>query len=254
MPREVDLAGAHGVHGHLEGTVDGPRLVRRLNVDGDGQGDLNGHGGEQRAVYVYQLGSYRYWREQLQRDDFVFGQFGENFTVDGLDDDEVCIGDRYRIGSALFEVSQPRVTCYRVGIRMDEPRMPALLTGTVAPASTSASSKKAKVQPATTSSRSRPDPSAMTVASGNALLYLDRQPDPERLERALRIGALSPGWQASFRALLDEQRRGAPGGGNAGLAPPGPPPAWPGFRTLRVAAKRAESDNRGVARARSGRR
>ena len=107
--------------------VDGPRLVRRLNIDGDGQGDLAGHGGEQRAVFVYQIESYRYWQDYLSRDDFTYGQFGENLTVQGLTDDEVCIGDRYRIGSAVFEVSQPRVTCYRVGIRMDDARMPALL-------------------------------------------------------------------------------------------------------------------------------
>jgi MOSC domain-containing protein YiiM len=96
-------------------------------VEGDGQGDLAGHGGENRAVMVYQMDAYHYWEAQLGRNDFSFGQFGENFTVDGLSDDEVCIGDRYRIGSALFEVTQPRVTCYRVGIRMAEPAMPALL-------------------------------------------------------------------------------------------------------------------------------
>ena len=93
-------------------------MVRRLNIDGDGQGDLAGHGGEHRAVLVYQVDSYRYWQDQLRRSDFSYGQFGENFTVDGLADDEVCIGDRYRIGEAVFEVSQPRVTCYRLGIRM----------------------------------------------------------------------------------------------------------------------------------------
>ncbi len=107
--------------------AEGPRLVRRLNINGDGQGDLAGHGVEHRAVFVYQIESYRYWREQLGRDDFSYGQFGENFTVRGLADDQVCIGDRYRIGAAEFEVTQPRVTCYRVGIRMDDPRMPALL-------------------------------------------------------------------------------------------------------------------------------
>ncbi len=84
--------------------VEGQRQVRRLNIDGDGQGDLNGHGGEQRAVFVYQIESYQYWREQLSRDDFEYGQFGENFTVRGLPDDQVCIGDRYQIGEALFEV------------------------------------------------------------------------------------------------------------------------------------------------------
>ena len=134
----VSVNVGHAARDHLAGAgpcspasgrsrSSGPRTVRRLNVDGDGQGDLQGHGGEHRAVFVYQLDSYRYWQDQMHRDDFTFGQFGENFTVEGLGDDEVCIGDRYRIGSALFEVTQPRVTCYRVGIRMDEPRMAALL-------------------------------------------------------------------------------------------------------------------------------
>src|ERR1700749_385187 len=113
--------------------VDGPRMARRLNRDGDGQGDLAGHGGEPRAVFVYQIESYRYWQEQLKRNDFVYGQFGENFTIEGLADDAVCIGDKLQIGTALFEVTQPRVTCYRVGIRMNEPRMPALLTSSGRP-------------------------------------------------------------------------------------------------------------------------
>ncbi len=107
--------------------VQGRRLVRRLNIDGDGQGDLAGHGGEYRAVFVYQIESYRYWQSHLGRTDFTYGEFGENFTVEGLSDDEVCIGDHYRIGSPLFEVTQPRVTCYRIGIRMNEPQMAALL-------------------------------------------------------------------------------------------------------------------------------
>ena len=126
-PKEVPWQGKTVFTGVFKDPVTGPRRVRKLNVDGDGQGDLAGHGGEQRAVFVYQLDSYRYWERELGRDDFVYGQFGENFTIDGLSDDEVCIGDRYRIGSALFEVTQPRVTCYRVGIRMNDPRIPALL-------------------------------------------------------------------------------------------------------------------------------
>jgi MOSC domain-containing protein YiiM len=101
--------------------------VGRINVEGDDQADRLGHGGEHRAVFVYQIESYRYWQQQLGRDDFSYGQVGENFTVEGLADDEVCVGDRYRIGDALFEVTQPRVTCYRVGIRLEDPRMPSLL-------------------------------------------------------------------------------------------------------------------------------
>ncbi len=127
MPKDVPWQGRTVFTGVFKKPVTGPRRVRKLNVDGDGQGDLAGHGGEQRAVFVYQIDSYRYWERELGRDDFVYGQFGENFTVEGLSDDEVCIGDRYRIGGAAFEVTQPRVTCYRVGIRMNDPRIPALL-------------------------------------------------------------------------------------------------------------------------------
>src|ERR1700751_958740 len=79
----------------------GRRRVGRLNLDGDGQGDLAGHGGEQRAVFVYQIESYRYWQEQLSRTDFVHGQFGENFTIEGLSDHTVCIGDRSQIGNGF---------------------------------------------------------------------------------------------------------------------------------------------------------
>jgi MOSC domain-containing protein YiiM len=127
LPKNVDWRGKTVFTGVFKDPVGGPRRVGKLNVEGDGQGDLAGHGGEQRAVFVYQIGSYRYWERELGRNDFVYGQFGENFTVDGLGDDEVCIGDRYRIGTAVFEVTQPRVTCYRVGIRLNDPRIPALL-------------------------------------------------------------------------------------------------------------------------------
>src|SRR5215475_6953431 len=107
--------------------VTGRIVARRLNLDGDGQADLRAHGGEQRALLVYQLDSYRYWASHLGRSDLVAGNFGENLTVEGLADNEVCIGDRFRIGGAVVEVSQPRDTCYRVGIRLNHPEMAALL-------------------------------------------------------------------------------------------------------------------------------
>ena len=127
LPRDVTWNGKTVRTAVWKSPVTGRQMVRKLDIDGDAQGDLAGHGGEQRAVFVYQMDSYRYWERFLGRNDFTFGQFGENFTVEGLPDNEVCIGDQYRIGDAVFEVTQPRVTCYRVGIRMNEPRMPALL-------------------------------------------------------------------------------------------------------------------------------
>ena len=111
LPREHAWRGRSVRAGVWKEPVTRRRMARRLNVDGVGQADLAGHGGEQRAVLVYQLESSRYWEHELGRPKFPYGQFGENFTVDGLADREVCIGDRYRIGEALLEVSQPRVTC-----------------------------------------------------------------------------------------------------------------------------------------------
>src|SRR5712692_9661796 len=170
LPRDIMWRGKTVRTAIWKTPVEGWRMVRRLNIDGDGQGDLHGHGGEHRAVFVYQIDSYRYWQSQLGRNDFTYGQFGENFTIDGLCDEEVCIGDRYRVGGALLEVTQPRVTCYRVGIRMNEPKMPAL--------------------------------------------------------------------------LVAHERSGGATTGNAGLtAASGPPPAWPGFRPLRVSRKVRESKN-----------
>jgi ferredoxin-NADP reductase/MOSC domain-containing protein YiiM len=207
-----------------------------LNLEGDGQGDLTGHGGEQRAVFVYQIESYRHWQEQLRRSDFVHGQFGENFTIEGLPDDAVCIGDRYQIGSALFEVTQARVTCYRVGIRMNEPRMPALLTSSGRPGFYLRVLQEGEVGPGDEIVKVGEGKERMTVAEINALLYLPNHAR-DRLERALPIEALSPGWRSSFEALLQSQMSG-----NAGLAPEAAAhPTSPGFRPLRVTAIDQES-------------
>lgn len=215
----------------------------RLNIDGDAQGDLAGHGGEHHAVFVYQIGSYCYWQNQLRRTDFTYGQFGENFTVDGLPDDGVCIGDRYRIGNALFEVTQPRVTCYRVRIRMNEPLMPALLVSHDRPGFYFRVIDEAEVGAGDEIVRVMRGPETITVAEANALLYKPGHP-ADRLERALRIPALSTGWRRSFEALLEKARSAGAITGNAGLArASGPAPAWTGFRPLRVSGKTRESNN-----------
>ena len=238
MPKDVSWQGKTVFTGVFKDPVTGPRRVGKLNVDGDGQGDLGGHGGEQRAVFVYQIDSYRYWERELGRDDFVYGQFGENLTVDGLTDDEVCIGDRYRIGTAVFEVTQPRVTCYRVGIRMNDPRIPALLVSHRRPGFYFRVLEEGEVEAGDEIVKLASGPEQMTIVEADALLYLPGHPRQELL-RALRIPALSPGWQASFQALLD----GGADNGNTGLVVTSPPPAWPGFRQLTVTDVHGESDS-----------
>ncbi len=163
--------------------VDGRRMVRTLDIDGDEQADLAGHGGEHRAVFVYQMDSYRYWESFLGRSDFTFGQFGENFTVEGLPDNEVCIGDRYRIGGAIFEVTQPRVTCYRVGIRMKEPRMPALLVEHHGPGFYFRVLQEGEVGAGDDIVKIADGPERISVADVDALLYLPGH-SSEELQRA----------------------------------------------------------------------
>src|SRR5262247_4146009 len=243
LPRDVEWHGRIVRTGIWKDPVHGRRRVKRLNVEGDGQADLGGHGGEQRAVFVYQIESYRYWEERLSRRGLVYGQFGENFTIEGLPDDEVCIGDRYRIGSALFEVTQPRVTCYRVGIRMDEPQMAALLVAHGRPGFYFRVLEEGEVGAGDEIILVAPGPERMSVFTINALLYMPGHPHIQ-LERALRIPAMSPGWRASFEALLAQKQSGGMATGNAGLTPAsGPPPAWRGFRPLRVSRKVRESSN-----------
>jgi ferredoxin-NADP reductase/MOSC domain-containing protein YiiM len=236
LPRDIAWRGMTVHTGIWKDAVQGRRRVRRLNLDGDGQGDLAGHGGEHRAVFVYQIESYRHWQEELHRSDFVYGQFGENFTVESLPDDGVYIGDRYRIGSALFEVSQPRVTCYRVGIRMNQPRMAALLTSSGRPGFYFRVLEEGEVGAGDEIVKVGEGKARMSVAEVNALLYSPPHPR-DRLERAIEIAALSPGWRSSFIALLR-----SPSDGNAGLAPAAAAhPAAPGFRPLKVTAIDQES-------------
>jgi ferredoxin-NADP reductase/MOSC domain-containing protein YiiM len=216
-------------------------MVRKLNIVGDGQADLAGHGGEQRAVFVYQMDSYHFWEAFLGRNDFAFGQFGENFTVEGLSDDEVCIGDRYRVGGAEFEVTQPRVTCYRVGIRMNEPRMAALLVEHHRPGFYLRVLQEGEVGAGDDIIRIADGPERITVADVDALLYLPGH-SSEQLQRALQIPALSKGWQSSFQAMLQQDLSSRTAVGNPGLANEEQAPAWPGFRQMRVARIQKESN------------
>ncbi len=217
-------------------------MVRKLNVVGDAQADLAGHGGEQRAVFVYQMDSYHYWEGFLGRKDFIFGQFGENFTVEQLPDSEVCIGDRYRVGDAIFEVTQPRVTCFRVGIRMNEPRMAALLVAHHRPGFYLRVLQEGEVGAGDDIVKIADGPERMSVAEVDALLYLPGH-SSEQLQRALQIPALSKGWQSSFQAMLQQDVSSKTTLGNPGLAYEEQAPAWSGFRQMRVASIHRESES-----------
>jgi ferredoxin-NADP reductase/MOSC domain-containing protein YiiM/ferredoxin len=240
LPQDVAWQGRTVRTGVWKTPVTGRILARRLNLDGDGQGDLHGHGGEQRALLVYQLDSYRYWANYLGRSDLVAGNFGENLTVDGLADDKVCIGDRFRIGSAIFEVSQPRDTCYRVGIRLNRPEIAALLVAHHRPGFYFRVIQEGEIGAGDGIEKLSDGPERMTIAEIDALLYSAQHP-VEALRRAIRIPALSVDWQGSMQALLAAAEAGGTTG-NAGLGLGASAPiAWRGFRPVVVVGSRAES-------------
>lgn len=230
MPADVTWRGKTVHTGIYKSPVTGPVMVRRLNIDGDGQGDLGGHGGEQRAVMVYQTESYDYWSRFLGRDDLQPGHFGENFTITGLSDDEVCVGDRYAIGDAEFEVTQPRVTCFRVGMRLDEPDMPNLLVAHHRPGFYFRVITEGRVTAGDAIVRTRRGRHELTVADIDALLYLPDR-DQGTLRKAVDVPALSPGWQQSFADLLAGES----------ATHTAEQPGWSGFRPLRVIATDHES-------------
>ncbi|MFD2078166.1 Ferredoxin-NADP reductase [Actinopolymorpha cephalotaxi] len=221
-PKKVDWDGRRVFTGAWKAPVNDRRRVTRLNVDGDGQGDLDGHGGPNRAVLVYQEQAYEFWRSFLSRSDLSAGSFGENLTLDGYPDDEVCIGDQYRIGTAMFEVSQPRVTCFRVGLRNDEPRLAALMVAHRRPGFYMRVLDEGEIGAGDQVELVRKDPAGLSVADVDALLYL---PNPDRARLAIAGGhpALSAGWRDSFASMLEEDLQVG-----TGLA-------WKGFRSLRVA-------------------
>lgn len=185
--------------------VEGPLMLQRTNLAGDGQADLAVHGGEDKAVYVYAHEMYAYWQNELGRDDFAPGQFGENFTVEGLTDEVVCIGDVYRVGQALVQVTQPRAPCFKLGIRMNDATFPKqfLQNGRVGfYLRVLAEGLVAAGDEITCEWR---DPHGISVEQVCRLLYFDRQ-NAAAIRRVLNIAGLSDAWRESFEKLLSGER------------------------------------------------
>jgi MOSC domain-containing protein YiiM len=124
VPRKVSWNGGEVTTGILKEPVAGRVILRRLNLDGDRQADLTVHGGVNKAVYVYPSEHYPYWQKQLPGVTLPWGMFGENLTTKGLREEETHIGDRFRIGSALLMVTQPRLPCFKLGLKFGRNDMP----------------------------------------------------------------------------------------------------------------------------------
>lgn len=213
-PREISYVDRRGREkttntGIFKEPVSGRVMLQTLNLDGDGQADLNAHGGTYKAVYAYAVENYRYWADELGRTDFAAaGQFGENFTVEGMSDDQISIGDVFRVGDALVEVAQPRVPCFKLGIRMGIPDFQKQFAQSCRVGFYLRVVEEGEVGAGDSFARVREAPVRMTVRDLMHLLYFE----PENVQdarKALEIEALSPGWRQSFSDRVEK----AVGGG-----------------------------------------
>ena len=200
QPKTVTENGRTYRTGIDKSAVAGPLWLARLNLAGDGQGDLKNHGGEYQAVYCYPQEHYAFWATALARADFAYGQFGENFTTLGLLEDEVCIGDSFRVGGAIIQATQPRVPCYKLANKLGVPGFDKTFLRANRSGFYARVLQEGEVEAGDSIALVSRDPVGMTVAEVNAALYLDKE--RAAAERARQITALSPGWKRSFEKLL----------------------------------------------------
>lgn len=217
LPKEVSYMGKPTTTGIFKEPVSGRVMLRTLNLDGDGQADRRAHGGIHKAAYVYSIENYDYWQRELGRTDFSPGQFGENLTVQGMPDDAIHVGDVFRLGGATIEVTQPRVPCFKLGIKMGMPQFPKMFLASGRPGFYVRVLHEGEVGAGDVIEPVGSDPERMTVREVCHLLYFDQQ-NLEGAKKALRVQALSPGWRRSFEEILTkagvpiELRKGPRGG------------------------------------------
>lgn len=207
QPKEVSYNGKRIKTGIFKEPVSGRTMMRRLNLDGDGQGDLTVHGGIHKAVYIYPAEHYNYWKQELGRDDLTYGKFGENLTVEGILEDTVHIGDVFRIGEALVEVSQPRVPCFKLGIKMGNPQIvkPFLESGRVG--FYVRVLEEGGVGPGDAIERTKIGEGQMTVKEIVHLRHFDNT-NAAAAEKAANLPALTPSWRDSFEEILVKAQGG----------------------------------------------
>jgi len=201
-PREVESAGRTVSTSIFKSPIAGRVAVRRLNVDGDQQADLSVHGGVYKAVYAYPSEHYVFWREQLPGVDLPWGSFGENLTTEGMLEDEVYSGDRISIGSVSFIVTQPRMPCFKLGIRFGDPGMVARFLESGRPGfylQVEHEGELAAGDRIETVSRQRPSVNVRDLSK----MYAGDVEDEERLRIAGELASLSPGWRDRFRKQLN---------------------------------------------------
>jgi ferredoxin-NADP reductase/MOSC domain-containing protein YiiM len=233
LPKTVDYEGTPVTTGIFKEPVTGRVMVRRVNLDGDGQADLNVHGGPDKVVYVYDIDSYHYWQHELGLDTLAYGHFGENLTVEGMPDDRVHIGDVFRIGAALLEVTQPRVPCFKLELNMGMPGFSRQFLASGRLGFYFRVLEEGEVGTGDVIERVKTGPEQVSVRQLARLLYFDYD-NLDQIRKVLRIPALASGWRDAFEELLAKSE-GTP------KKPLVAARAWQGFRTFIVDKKVPES-------------
>jgi MOSC domain-containing protein YiiM len=229
-PREIEYRGQVVRTGIFKKPVSGRVGVRRLNIDGDGQADLKVHGGYDMAVYAYPIEHYPHWEKALGRDAFPHGQFGENLTVEGLLEETVRVGDVFRIGTSRLQVTQPRIPCYKLAIRMDQGMdFPKRFQDSGRPGFYFRVLEEGAIGAGDAIELLERDTQSATIAEFIEV-YLRRSNNPESLRRMLAARELGDAWRDWFEKMLQK-------------AEPVPTASgWAGFRTFVVDRKVPESD------------
>jgi MOSC domain-containing protein YiiM len=204
VPRPISYNGKTVMTGIFKEPVAGRVKLHTLGLAGDAQVDLENHGGIYKAVYSYPFEHYDYWSRELGRNDFAFGQFGENLTITGLTEEQVNIGDMFRVGTALLEVTQPRVPCFKLAHKMNLPDFPKRFTQSGRFGFYQRVLVAGEVGAGDAFERVKTDPRGVTVREMMRLMHIDRQ-DFQLMEKAVGIPALTPSWRDELKGRLRER-------------------------------------------------
>ena len=200
-PKTIAHQGRTISTGIYKSPVEGSRMVRRTNIEGDGQADLSVHGGIDKAVYAFPREHYAFYQEALGGGPYAFGQFGENLTVSGLLESAVRIGDRYRAGGALLEVSQPRSPCFKFAIKMGTPEAVRLCLLSARTGFYLRVIEEGPIEAGDAIRQDFTDAAAPSVEEVHALAFFDKE-NVEGLKRAVRCTPLAPAFREEFAGRL----------------------------------------------------
>jgi MOSC domain-containing protein YiiM len=206
LPREVTWHGRSVTTGIFKQPVNGRVALRKLNLDGDGQADLRVHGGENKAVYCYPVVHYEYWRRELPGRELPMGVFGENFTLDSFLEESVHLGDELAVGSAEVVVTQPRLPCYKLGLRFESDDMVKRFFVSGRTGFYLAVNREGEVGPGDEVRVINRDPNGVRVSEITRLYAEKRYSDADLgwVQRALRVAALPQRWKEYFRRRLEQ--------------------------------------------------